>query len=155
MYRIITIGFFFFSFLQTQAQPDRIEPPFWWAGMKNPRLQVMVHGDSISQMHVSVTPFSGVVFESVSKVTNPNYLFLNLKINSETKLEGFNILFTKGHKAVYTYRYKLKHREPGSAQRKGFNTSDVIYLIMPDRFANGDPSNDEVKGMTEGVLLIQ
>ena len=127
---------------------ERVEPMYWWVGMKNPDLQLMVHGEDIASTDVHLN-YPGVSLESVSKVENPNYLFLNLKISDETKPGVFEITFTGKDKKIGSYFYELKARENGSAKREGFNSSDVIYLITPDRFANGNPKNDAVVGMKE------
>ncbi len=152
MKKIVSFYFLILFFFQVHAQqPDRIEPPFWWAGMKNPGLQIMVHGKDIASTSVTLSSYPGLTLGSVSFPENSNYLFLNLKITPDTKSGTFNIRFSKGEKLIYSYPYILKKREQGSALREGFNPSDVIYLIMPDRFANGNPSNDEVKSMKEGL----
>ena len=127
---------------------ERVEPMYWWVGMKNPDLQLMVHGEDIASTDVHLN-YPGVSLESVSKVENPNYLFLNLEISDETKPGVFEITFTGKNKKIGSYFYELKARENGSAKREGFNSSDVIYLITPDRFANGNPKNDAVVGMKE------
>lgn len=132
------------------AKPDlkKVEPMFWWAGMKNPNLQLMVYGGLISQTDVKIN-YPGVRIESVAKVENPNYLFINLKISTGVKPGAFEILFQQKGKTIHSYPYQLKAREKGSAQREGFNTSDLIYLITPDRYVNGNPLNDTIAGMKE------
>ena len=120
---------------------ERVEPAFWWVGFKNPNLQLLVHGDQIS-LTKPVLSYPGVTLESVVSVESPNYLFLNLKLAANTLPGKFDINFMLNGKIVQTFSYELKAREEGSAQRIGFNSSDVLYLIMPDRFASGDPSND-------------
>ncbi|MFW5822216.1 MAG: glycoside hydrolase family 13 protein [Tangfeifania sp.] len=131
-----------------QAQLDRVEPMFWWAGMKSPNLQLMVYGENIAETDVSLE-YPGVELISVSKVQNPNYLFIDLKLSENVKPGSFDLLFQKENETIETYKYELKAREKGSASRKGFDQSDVIYLITPDRFVNGNPGNDQVEGMKE------
>lgn len=131
-----------------QVQLERVEPMFWWAGMKSPDLQLMVYGENISETNVSLE-YSGVELVSVSKVQNPNYLFIDLKLSESVKPGSFDLLFQKENETVETYNYELKARENGSASREGFDQSDVIYLITPDRFVNGNPGNDQVEGMKE------
>jgi glycosidase len=131
------------------AQIDHVEPPFWWAGMKNPALQILVHDENISENKVELS-YEGVMLKSVSSVENPNYLFIDLELAQNVLPGKFDVKFMNDGKVVHSITYELKEREPGSVGRKGFNNSDVMYLIMPDRFANGDPSNDEVTGMREG-----
>jgi len=131
-----------------QAQLERVEPMFWWAGMKSPHLQLMVYGENISETNVSLE-YPGVELISVSKVQNPNYLFIDLKLSENAKPGSFDLLFQKENETIETYKYELKAREKSSASRKGFDQSDVIYLITPDRFVNGNPDNDQVEGMKE------
>jgi glycosidase len=131
-----------------QARLERVEPMFWWAGMKSPDLQLMVYGENISETNVSLE-YPGIELISVSKVQNPNYLFIDLKLSETVKPGSFDLLFQKENETVETYKYELKARENGSASRQGFDQSDVIYLITPDRFVNGNPENDRVEGMKE------
>lgn len=131
---------------ESLVQP-RVEPMFWWAGMKNPNLQLMVHGPDIGNTRVILRQ-PGVALKSVTAVENPNYLFIDLDLKNAHACK-FDLLFQKDQKTVATYTYELKEREPGSAAREGFNNSDALCLIMPDRFANGNPGNDEVAGMKE------
>jgi len=127
---------------------DRVEPAFWWTGMKHPDLQLMIHGEELSGTEVTLS-YPGVTLESVVRVENPNYLFINLKIAKEAQPGTFTISFRSEQKTVAGYVYELKAREKDAACIPGFNSSDVIYLITPDRFANGDLQNDEVEGMKE------
>ena len=138
------------AFLHAQETGiERIEPPFWWTGFKNNRIQLMVYGKNIASTQVKIDN-AGVSVIKTEKVTNPNYLFITLDI-ATARPGKFNIIFLKGKEKAATYSYELKARKPGSSARKGFNPSDVIYLLMPDRFANGDTTNDNVPGMAESV----
>lgn len=150
MKRIVSILFLVFT-LNSQllaVSIERVEPMFWWTGMKNPNLQLMVHGKDIANTKVSFN-YPGVSLESVTQVKNPNYLFIDLKISKEAKPGVFEIIFTDQDEKTWSYFYELKARKKGSAHRLGFNSSDVIYLITPDRFVNGNPDNDAVAGMKE------
>ena len=129
---------------------ERIEPPNWWAGMNSSDLQLMVYGEKIASTDVSIN-YPGVEIESITKVENPNYLFIDLKISKEVKPGKFDLVFTLNKKQMATYSYQLFERKKNSATRKGFNSEDVICLITPDRFVNGDTSNDEVEGLKEGL----
>jgi len=136
-------------FLNSAAQkPDRVEPMFWWAGMKSPDLQLMVHGEKIAGAEVIIS-YPGVEVVSVTKVENPNYLFIDLRLAPNVQPGKFEIQFSKDGKVSGIWSYELKSREKNSASRIGFNTSDVIYLVTPDRFANGNPGNDWVEGTKE------
>lgn len=122
----------------------KVDPAFWWSGMKNSELQIMLYGDNIASSDVSITAKTATIKEIV-KLENRNYLILYLDL-SKSEPEKFNILLKQGKKTK-TISYELKQRKEGSSNRIGFNSSDVLYLIMPDRFANGDESNDVVDGM--------
>jgi neopullulanase len=126
----------------------RVEPLNWWAGMKSPDLQLMIYGENISLADVALN-YPGVQLVSVSQVQNPNYLFIDLKLAEDVQPGSFEILFQKNGEIIEKWDYELKAREKGSAEREGFNNSDVIYLITPDRFVNGNPQNDWVEGMKE------
>jgi glycosidase len=134
------------SFMTTAQSLNRIEPPNWWAGMRNQDLQVLVYGNDISKAEVDLS-YPGVSVVSIDKVENPNYLFINLRIDGNTEPGSFEIKFKFSGDKVLNYTYQLKQRRAGSANRKGFDASDVVYLLFPDRFANGDPTNDVVEGM--------
>lgn len=122
----------------------KVDPAFWWSGMKNSELQIMLYGDDIASSDISITSKTATIKEIV-KLENKNYLILYLDL-SESEPEKFNILLKQGKKTK-TIPYELKQRKEGSSERIGFNSSDVLYLIMPDRFANGDESNDVIEGM--------
>ncbi len=136
------------TFLGTRAAGqiiEHIDPPSWFTGMKEPLVQLMVYGKEISRYDVSVD-YPGVNVTTVIKTTNPNYLFVNLNISASAVPGEINLIFAKGKKRI-EHRYPLLARSPEPV--KGFSAADVIYLLMPDRFANGDPSNDNVEGMLE------
>jgi len=137
-----------FSISTFALNVDRVEPTFWWVGMKNPTVQLMVHGQEIASTEISLN-YPGVKIKTISRQENPNYVFIDLVISPEAKAGTFPIQFRKSKKEVVSYNYELKNREPNSASRKGFDGSDVIYLITPDRFVNGNPANDAVAGMKE------
>jgi len=130
-------------------QIQHVEPPHWWAGMKRPGLQLMVHGEKIGELAPSLT-HPGVRITGIERTDNPNYLFVNLDIGKDARPGEFTLLFRRGDKLVTSHRYRLEARRPGSAQRRSFGAGDAIYLLMPDRFANGDPANDRA-GMLEGA----
>lgn len=124
----------------------KVVPAFWWAGMKNPELQVLLYGEHIAFAEVSISS-EDITLQEVVKLENPNYLIVYLNI-SEAAPQTFNMIMKQGKKQT-VIPYELKERKPGSSQIEGFNSSDVLYLIMPDRFANGDSSNDIISGMLE------
>ncbi|TXB61313.1 glycoside hydrolase family 13 protein [Phaeodactylibacter luteus] len=131
-----------------RAQIDRIEPPHWWAGMNSPSLQLLVQGDGIGQAQPAVS-HPGITIERVNQAHSPNYLFIDLRIAPTARAGTFDITFKKEGAAVATASYELKARERSGESFIGFSSKDVIQLITPDRFANGDPSNDSVAGLAE------
>lgn len=124
----------------------KVAPSFWWTGMNNPELQVLLYGEQISSADVSISS-DDIVLQEVVKQDNPNYLLLYLN-TAEAAPQTFNICLKQGKKQT-VIPYELKQRRANAAQIEGFNSSDVLYLIMPDRFANGDASNDVIPGMLE------
>ena len=131
-----------------QINIERVDPPFWWTGMKNHNLQLMVYGDNISETRPTID-YDGVNLKEVIHVESPNYLFLNIVIDENTQSGTFDIDFKKGNKTKATYTYELKVRNANSNIHQGFDNSDVIYLLMPDRFSNGNPDNDDMPNMLE------
>jgi glycosidase len=127
---------------------ERIEPMFWWVGMSNPGLQLVIHGSNIAKRN-AVFSYPGVKLKAVHKVENPDYLFLDLQITPAAKPGSFPIKFTKEGEKDLTYTYALKKRDRSVGRAQGVTNKDVIYLIMPDRFANGDPSNDSFNNLRE------
>ncbi|PVX51751.1 glycosidase [Balneicella halophila] len=149
MKKLASIIFLLFSqTLFAQTSLERVEPAFWWAGMQNNELQLLVYGQDIANLDVSLD-YPGVKLKQVIKVENPNYLFLNLELNSNVNPGTFNISFKEDDKIQHSYKYELRERESDSRERIGFNATDVMYLIAPDRFVNGNPDNDEIAGMKE------
>ncbi|MCF8364663.1 MAG: glycoside hydrolase family 13 protein, partial [Bacteroidales bacterium] len=140
--------FFSLAIFAQNINLERADPPFWWIGMKNPELQLMVHGENISLCQPEIN-YPGVKLKSFTRMENPNYLFIDLEIEHLARPGKFEILFKNNSEIVVRHNYELLQREPGSAQRKGFDESDIIYLALPDRFANGDPSNDSHPDMAE------
>ena len=126
---------------------EHVDPPFWWVGMNNPELQIMIHGTDISSYEPSIDE-SGIILSKVNKVDSENYLFLDISIKTSNPVD-FDIVFKKRGKKKRKITYQLREREEGASKRKGFDSSDVIYLITPDRYRNGNPDNDNVKGMRE------
>lgn len=141
-----------FSFLITgllAAQQVKVEPAFWWSGMKNPELQLMVYGKEIASYRPSVD-YPGVRLTSSVALESPNYLLLYLDV-ADAQPGKFDIIFTKGKKR-FIHNYELKQRRPTTEDIQGYDASDVLYLIMPDRFANGDPTNDQIPMRTSYIV---
>jgi neopullulanase len=133
-----------FSFLNTHAQKAeilKVNPTNWFVGMKNPNLQLLVYGKNLKVSTVSLKPYNGVRLRKVHTVENSNYLFVDLEIAKNAKPGNLQITCNGT-----TFSYELKSK---SANPRGLNQSDFIYLLMPDRFANGDPSNDKYDDMAD------
>ncbi|HEV8082765.1 MAG TPA: alpha-amylase family glycosyl hydrolase [Chitinophagaceae bacterium] len=160
MKKIATFLIFNFSFLIvlfSQTANIKCYPTNWWAGMKWNKLQVMLHGDKISEKFpmIKMGPggvklATGVRLLKIDRVENPNYVFLDLRIEATAKPGKFSFPFLKDIKLDY----ELKERRPGNGVNfaQGVTSRDFIYLIMPDRFSNGDSSNDRVPGMKDQSL---
>lgn len=130
----------------TAQNPEikRIHPTNWWVGMKNPNLQLLVYGKNISLAKVSLT-YPGVRLKKLQKVENPNYLMVDLEISKAAKPGTMRLVFSNGKfKNTQNYTLGVKKYKPVA-----INTSDFIYLLMPDRFANGDESNDKFNDMLD------
>jgi len=136
---------------QIQAQKyiiRHLDPPAWWTDMRNPQLMLLINGPEISDL-TPVISYKGVSITTVTRTENPDYLFVFLNISDDANPGKFPISFTKNGKQVLSAEYELKQRRAGSAERNSFGPQDEIYLLMPDRFANGDTTNDSVKGLAE------
>jgi len=133
------------------TQINHVEPLNWWVGMKNPNLQLLINGNNIGET-TPVINYPGVTIKKVSKGDSKNYLFIDILIAKTAKPGIVGISFKKGAKEVYSYRYQLKKREQDAAAFKGFNSSDAVFLVVPDRFANGDYTNDVVEGLKENKI---
>jgi len=134
---------------KTTAWVQRIDPTFWWTEMNSPELQIMLYGIEISKADISID-YQGVSISKKELTDSPNYVFLYLNIAKNTQPGKFNIILKKDKKKQILV-YELKKRREGSASRKSFTEADAIYLLMPDRFANGNSSNDSITGYHQGV----
>lgn len=123
---------------------DRIEPTDWYVGMKDASLQLMVYGEGIKTADVT-TDYPGAHIDSLVRLDSPNYLlvYMNLK---DAQPGTMTLLFQQG-KQKKKVNYTLKAREKKGYEREGFSNADVLYMLMPDRFASGRTDNDQVKGM--------
>ena len=118
--------------------------------MEDDRLQILVHGENISELIPEIS-YPGVTVSEVNKVESPNYLFINLRLSRNISPGELEIVFKRKRKPQLTYKYEILERDPGSADREGFSAKDVIYLITPDRFSNGNPDNDSLPRLKEKV----
>ena len=123
----------------------------WWVGMKDPNLQIMVNGKGIGNTSVLIS-YPGVKLKNTIKGDSENYLFINLFIDDSAKPGTFQISFLRDGKTVEKAEFELQPRSQFSKSLQGFNSSDVICLITPDRFANGDTANDVIHGSRESAV---
>jgi len=134
---------------QLPEQIQVIDPPFWWAEMPVNELQIQLYGDELG-LYRAETDYPGVKILRQYAVDSPNYLFLYFDISDEAKAGNMEITLSRHSKEI-TFNYELRTRESMEGRNQGFDPSDVIYLMMPDRFANGDPTNDSIEGMLESA----
>lgn len=134
-----------------QTNIEKVEPMNWWVGMNNPDVQLLVYGPKIGKSNVSVK-YNGVKVLETKTVESPNYLFVKLNISPKTLPGNVPLVFTGADGKSFTHYYELKARTHKG--RKSFSPADVIYLLMPDRFANGDPGNDDMPGMLEKAARL-
>ena len=153
----LLLTFHFSLFIFAQSGNYKCYPTHWWAGMKWNKLQIMVHGDKIADNFpmIKMGPkgmslAAGVNLVKVNRVENPNYIFLDLVIDKTAKPGKFSFPFVKN----MNLEYELKTRRAGNGTEyaQGVTSKDFMYLIMPDRFSNGDESNDRVAGMRDQTL---
>lgn len=142
----------------------KLEPAFWWAGMQNPELQLMLYSRELPSLPQQIKldiQGKGITLKSLEHTDNPHYLFINLDL-SQAAPQTFELIISstdlasktsasKTNTPLYRLPYTLQGRAKGSRERQGFSNKDVIYLITPDRFANGDTSNDNQADMLEQV----
>jgi neopullulanase len=134
---------------KSKAWVQRLEPAFWWVGMQQRDLQLMFYGQNIADAEFSID-YPGITISRKQLTENKNYVFLYLRISEGTLAGKFNISLKKDGKKQ-TIAYELKARANGSSNRQSFTEADALYLLMPDRFANGNAGNDSVPGYHQGV----
>lgn len=125
----------------------RIDPTNWFADMQDPTLQLMVYGKDIKFADIT-TDYPNVKIDSLVRLDSPNYLLVYLNLKG-AKPGEVTLTFSNKNGKKTTKKFQLKAREMAGADRKGFDISDVLYMLMPDRFANGNPKNDVIKGMED------
>ena len=126
----------------TREEVTRVEPLCWWTGMKTP-LQLLVQGEGIGEKNVCIEGGSGVRVRATHKAESPDYLFVDVEIQADAKPGTYYLVVSKNGIDAVKYPYVIREREKGSADRKSFTTADMVYLIMPDRFASATAENDE------------
>ena len=147
--RILIIAFLMVGLLTAGAAKknviDRIEPTNWFVGLKNPQLQLMVYGKDIRNVKNVSTDYPGVRIDSVVRLDSPNYLLLYLDLKGA---QAGNMVLRFDKTKV---TYQLKQREMSGDKRMGFTNADVLYMLMPDRFAQGANHPKQIKGMRQYV----
>lgn len=130
--------------MMAAPQINIVDPPYWWVGMENDTLQIMLHGEDIRDCHVNID-YPGVKLLDVARLDNPNYQFLYLLVTDEAQPGTMNITLNDlklRRNSQEVIPYELRQRDANARDIKGFDASDVLYLIMPDRFADGNPDNN-------------
>lgn len=138
---LLAVAAFHLMTINAAVKIDRIDPANWFAGMKNPSVQLMVYGKDIAAVKTVTTDYPGVRVDSVVRLDSPNYLLVYL--NTKDAQAGTMTLNFAGKKV----KYELKQREMSGDRRMGFTNADVLYMLMPDRFASGSDKNDQIKGL--------
>ncbi len=150
---ILATGLFFLTacseaqITASAAGIDRIEPPFWWQGFEHRELQLLVNGKNVGELSPSVD-YPGVDIVRVERVDSANYLFVYLDVDESARPGVFELTF-KGPERNLSYTYELRAKNEDPAYTRAFSSADVVYLITPDRFANGDESNDSIDGYAD------
>ena len=124
---------------------DRIDPTDWYVGMKNPTVQLMLYGKGIAAVSDVTTDYPGVAVDSVVHLDSPNYLLVYMNLRNAQP--GTMTLTLTANRQKLTAKYQLKQREISGDKRQGFTNADVLYMLMPDRFAQGAGHPTQVKGM--------
>lgn len=150
---IITAVIVLFVSLIASAQNIEVFPTNWWVGMKMNKIQLMVHGNSIGSFKRVSCNYPGVKITKVDRAKSNNYLFIDISISNVAKAGKFKITCASVD-MVRDFNYELKPRRFGKGKSfaQGITSADLIYLLMPDRFSNGDPSNDKFGDMNDTVV---
>jgi len=146
---------FFISISGFSQEPLHVYPVHWWVGMKNPKLQLLIRSNEIRKgEQVTMSPYEGVKFTGTHSFENPNYLAIDLEIGANTKPGELSFRFMNGSRQINQLSYQLRARRKGNGTdyAQGVTSSDFIYLLMPDRFGNGDTTNDRIPGMKDQSL---
>ncbi|KAB7727539.1 alpha-amylase [Rudanella paleaurantiibacter] len=135
------------TLLAQDARIQRVDPTNWWVGMKDPKLQLLVYGKNLSKAKVS-TRYPGITVGKITSLPNTNYVAVDLTIAPTTKPGTVPLLFTVGGQTI-THNYRIAARDRSRDRVQGLTSADLVYLILPDRFSNGDPSNDKFPDMAD------
>jgi glycosidase len=140
--QLLILGFLWLglgnSLFAQKLNIEHLEPHFWWAGMEHHELEVMIHAKNVANYSIEL---EGMRILGITKTENPNYQFVKIETLGQ-KAGIYNFTLKQGKKVICTIPYELKERTADSKLRSGFSSADVVYLLMPDRFANGLTAND-------------
>jgi glycosidase len=140
--QLLILGFLWLglgnSLFAQKLKIEHLEPHFWWAGMEHHELEVMIHAKNVANYSIEL---EGMRILGITKTENPNYQFVKIETLGQ-KAGIYNFTLKQGKKVICTIPYELKERTVDSKLRSGFSSADVVYLLMPDRFANGLTAND-------------
>ena len=151
MKKILLLLFIFLSIESFAIDFYAIYPTHWWVGMKNNKLQLLFHGDKVGLFEKVIIKYAGVTVTKITKTESKNYLIADIIISSLAKPGKFKIILSGGGLPDEDVSYELKNRQKddGKTRIQGVTSKDAIYLLMPDRFANGNPSNDAFNDMRD------
>jgi glycosidase len=148
---LLFIAFICMVFI-TYSQEVKIYPSNWWAGMKTNSIQLMLHGNRISNANVS-TNYTGLTIKKVQPVENKNYLFVDVTLSPVIVPGNANIIVNvNGQKQTISFPILQRRKGRGETFAQGVRSQDFIYLLMPDRFSNGEESNDRIAGLKDQSL---
>jgi glycosidase len=149
-FKSIVLSVLLFQFYSAfpQVTFQRVDPPGWWVGMADSSLQLLVYGNEIALANVKIN-YPGVILNKITRLENPDYLVIDLVITKDTRPGKIPVVFEYQREILFEIDYELNSRNESSADRAGFGKNDVIYLVMPDRFSNGNQDNDTIAGMIE------
>lgn len=148
----LIFNFSFFIYPQS-PQVNKIEPPNWWSGMKHNKIQLMVYGENLSDLKAAFVS-KKLKVDKVYKVENSSYAFIDVTISPKAKPGSYKLILNNGNGKT-EINYELLERSKSKNIHQGFSNADVIYLLMPDRFANGDVSNDSVNGYYDSMQYVK
>lgn len=146
----VSILFFVVRLGAQGIEVSRIDPPFWFTDMKTNKVELMVYGPNVALCEVTASKESPIKVLKVNKVDNPNYLFVEVHVTSAAKAGKYNLTFNKNG-TLKDIPYEIKALDKEAKRAQGLDNSDFIYLLMPDRFANGDPTNDKLPAMRQAL----
>ncbi len=125
----------------------RMEPAFWWTGMQHTQVEILAQRADLASYTVTLDNAKGIQLLKVEKGDSPNYLFITLEIGKKALPQKVALKFSKGILS-FTAEFPVLARNT-LPKAQGVDSRDVVYMLMPDRFANGDTGNDSIAGMLQ------